>query len=490
MVGRGTAGSLAAASVTRLHPDGDHELHHIYDSRIPVIGVGEGSWPSLVQELQQLTNLPHETVQQRLKGTRKYGVAFEGWGPAQSRLHPLLHAATGVLRLPPVRRPDGDLLHEGTRARHIDAKVLDITRVEGGAQVEFEAGRRSATTWSSMPAGFRGSSIPTGTSTYPSSPPTPPSSAAARRSSRKRGTGRLCNTRIPVRSRARTVGYSSSRSRYTHRTGTSSTAMFPPLPKWNRTSTRSSKPTAYRNSSRAPSSRSPISSTARCTTARWPASATRRPSWSPSKRRRSCPPSCRSGWSSTCGSTVRWSILSAMHRWSIGSSSATCSATACSSAGTTPAGPGTKANSGVNARHHAWPQHRKAADPEVVGCDALRKFDDMIALLNQPVIDKAGLGPDVRGSSHQLRPDVSGSRLLAPIPERHAGRTASRSRMTCWLVPAEHGAGFAKLFDRYAAGDYRGINIACPCLACGLGGGPGVGHGRGCGTRSRRPRRR
>ncbi|MDE2783183.1 MAG: tryptophan 7-halogenase, partial [Gemmatimonadota bacterium] len=31
-----------------------------------------------------------------------------------------------------------DLLHEGTRARHIDAKVLDITRVNGGARVEFE----------------------------------------------------------------------------------------------------------------------------------------------------------------------------------------------------------------------------------------------------------------------------------------------------------------------------------------------------------------
>ena len=80
VVGRGTAGSLAAASVTRLHPDSDHELHHIYDSRIPVIGVGEGSWPSLVRELQQLTSLPHDTVQRRLSGTRKYGVAFEGWG--------------------------------------------------------------------------------------------------------------------------------------------------------------------------------------------------------------------------------------------------------------------------------------------------------------------------------------------------------------------------------------------------------------------------
>ena len=80
VVGRGTAGSLAAASVSRLHPDSAHELHHIYDSRIPVIGVGEGSWPSLVEELHRLTGLPHETVQRRLNGTRKYGVAFEGWG--------------------------------------------------------------------------------------------------------------------------------------------------------------------------------------------------------------------------------------------------------------------------------------------------------------------------------------------------------------------------------------------------------------------------
>jgi len=41
------------------------------------------------------------------------------------------------------------------------------------------------------------------------------------------------------------------------------------------------------------------------------------------------------------------------------------------------------------ARDRAWPRHRKAADPEAVDCDALGKFDDMIGLLNRPVIDKA-----------------------------------------------------------------------------------------------------
>ena len=138
VIGRGTAGALAAASVTRLHPDSDHELHHIYDSRIPVIGVGEGSWPTLVPQLQQLTGLPHETIQQRLNGTRKYGVSFEGWGRrdrdfihyfAPQEVSYAYHLSADVM---------GDLLQESTRAQHIDAKVLDISRVEGGAQVTFE----------------------------------------------------------------------------------------------------------------------------------------------------------------------------------------------------------------------------------------------------------------------------------------------------------------------------------------------------------------
>ena len=138
VVGRGTAGSLAAASVSRLHPDGDHELHHIYDSRIPVIGVGEGSWPSLVRELGQLTDLPHETVQKRLKGTRKYGVAFEGWGRRNRnfvhyftppQVSYAYHLSADLME---------ELLRESTRAQRIDAKVLDIGRVEGGAVVEFE----------------------------------------------------------------------------------------------------------------------------------------------------------------------------------------------------------------------------------------------------------------------------------------------------------------------------------------------------------------
>ena len=144
VIGRGTAGSLAAASVTRLHPESDYELHHIFDSRIPAIGVGEGSWPSLVQELAQLTNLPHEKIQREIKGTRKYGVAFEGWGQRkQNFIHYFTpqqvsyayHLAADLL---------AELLHESANATHIDAKVLNITRDDGSARIDFE-GRESET---------------------------------------------------------------------------------------------------------------------------------------------------------------------------------------------------------------------------------------------------------------------------------------------------------------------------------------------------------
>ncbi|MDE0309559.1 MAG: tryptophan 7-halogenase [Acidiferrobacterales bacterium] len=138
VIGRGTAGCLAAASITRLLPHSDYELHHIYDPDIPTIGVGEGSWPSLVQELSQLTGMPQLTVQQRIKGTRKYGVAFEGWGLKNRQfIHYFMprdesyayHLSADLM---------GEMLTESSQASHINAKVLKITRVAGGAEVQFE----------------------------------------------------------------------------------------------------------------------------------------------------------------------------------------------------------------------------------------------------------------------------------------------------------------------------------------------------------------
>lgn len=140
VIGRGTAGSLAAASITKLHPNKDHTLHHIYDSKIPVIGVGEGGWPTLVTQLQELTGLPHPTIQKRLRGTRKYGIQYEGWGrlnqdfthyfsPQQLRYS--YHLSADYVT---------EILQESTRAEHIDATVKTVTKAGNKAVIEFVDG--------------------------------------------------------------------------------------------------------------------------------------------------------------------------------------------------------------------------------------------------------------------------------------------------------------------------------------------------------------
>ncbi len=140
VVGRGTAGSLAAASVTsKFAKTQDFELHHIYDSKIPVIGVGEGGWPTLVTQLHELTTIPHENIQMRLNATRKYGVSFEGWGKMN---HNFTHFFTPQqvgysyhLSADNIT----ELLQDASNARYIDAKVLSISNTEeGGARIEFE----------------------------------------------------------------------------------------------------------------------------------------------------------------------------------------------------------------------------------------------------------------------------------------------------------------------------------------------------------------
>ena len=51
---------------------------------------------------------------------------------------------------------------------------------------------------------------------------------------------------------------------------------------------------------------------------------------------------------------------------------------------------GSKYDSGFwrHARDEAWPRHREVVDPGAVDCSALEKFDEMIELLNRPVIEK------------------------------------------------------------------------------------------------------
>ena len=389
VVGRGTAGSLAAASVTRLHPDSDHELDHIYDSRIPIIGVGEGSWPSLVEELRQLTDLPHETVQQRLKGTRKYGVAFEGWGRRNrdfthyftpQQVSYAYHLSADLLT---------DLLHESTRARHVDAKVRNIARIDGGAQVEFEdrAPERYDLVFDAR--GFPRhldpdrhidiSFIPTDTAVIRRCPAIV---------EEERGGPVLQHTYTRAVARPHgwifvipltvhtSYGYifngdvtgladvESDFDSFLEADGVSEFEQRAVIPFPNFVH-RQIYDGAVARIGNAAAFMEPLEATAIVSAQlqigmilhmRFNRSAEMVERDAPTVNR------------FLIGTVLRYGLFVGWH-YSCGSRY--------------------DSEFWRYARDRAWPQHRKVADPEVVGCDALRKFDDMMGLLNRPVIDKA-----------------------------------------------------------------------------------------------------
>ena len=380
---------MAAASVTRLLSESDHELHHIYDSRIPVVGVGEGSWPSLVQQLQQLTNLPHETVQQRLKGTRKYGVAFEGWGRRNrdfthyftpQHVSYAYHLSADLM---------AGLLHESTHARHVDAKVLDITRVEGGAQVRFEglAPERYDLVFDArgFPKEFRPeqhidiSFIPTNTSVIRRCPPIISAKqdgpvlehTYTRAVARPHGWifvipltahtsyGYIFNSEV-----ASLAEVESDFDEFLETEGVSKFEQRAVIPFPNFVH-RQIYDGAVARIGNAAAFMEPLEATAIVSAQLQIGMVLHiRLNRSVENLERDAQVVNRFlinnvlcyglfvGWHYACGSNYE----SEFWRY---------------------------------AREHAWPRYRKAADPEVVGCSALRKFDGMIELINQAVIDKA-----------------------------------------------------------------------------------------------------
>ncbi len=360
----------------------------MYDSRIPAIGVGEGSWPSLVQELRQLTNLPHETVQQRLKGTRKYGVAFEGWGRRNrdfthyftpQQVSYAYHLSADLM---------ADLLHEGTRAHHIDAKVLDIARVEGGAQVEFDGRPPERYDLVFDARGFPGelhpdrhidiSFIPTNTAVIRRCPaivteePGGPILQHTYTRAVARPHGWIFVIPLTIHT---SFGYVFNRDvsslaevesdfdAFLETDGVSEFEQRAVIPFPNFVH-RQVYDGAVARIGNAAAFMEPLEATAIVSAQLQIGMVLNMRLNRPAENvNRDAPVVNRFlvnnvlryglfvGWHYSCGSRHE----SAFWR---------------------------------HARDHVWPRHRKAADPEVTGCDALRKFDEMIELMNRPVIDK------------------------------------------------------------------------------------------------------
>jgi flavin-dependent dehydrogenase len=135
ILGGGTAGFVAAAHLTRYLPQA--ELLHVFDSRIPTIGVGEGTTPRFPQWFEEVTGLGYPELAARCRATLKKGLRFEGWGNDGSSF---------VNRFQPTRLfayhfDAADLvkvLKEHVRAERIDARVVETRTFPDCVEIGLE----------------------------------------------------------------------------------------------------------------------------------------------------------------------------------------------------------------------------------------------------------------------------------------------------------------------------------------------------------------
>jgi tryptophan halogenase len=138
VLGGGTAGFIAAAHLTRYLPDA--ELLHIFDSRIPTIGVGEGTTPRFPGWFEEITGLGFAHLAERCGATLKRGSRFEGWGA---------NGADFMHRFQPARlfgyhfdaAAIVEVLGEHVRATRIDARVEALQTSEDAVRLRLDDGR-------------------------------------------------------------------------------------------------------------------------------------------------------------------------------------------------------------------------------------------------------------------------------------------------------------------------------------------------------------
>ena len=138
VLGGGTAGFIAAAHFTRYMPEA--ELVHVFDSRIPTIGVGEGTTPRFAMWFEEVTGLGFSHLAERCGATLKRGSRLEGWGPNGAdflhRFQPVqlfgyhFDAATIV-----------EVLAEHVRATRVDARVEAMETSDDAVRLRLDNDR-------------------------------------------------------------------------------------------------------------------------------------------------------------------------------------------------------------------------------------------------------------------------------------------------------------------------------------------------------------
>jgi tryptophan halogenase len=135
VLGGGTAGFIAAAHLTRRLPRA--ELLHVFDSRIPTIGVGEGTTPRFPLWFEEVTGLGLSHLAEHCGATLKKGTRFDGWGSDGSeflhRFQPVWLIGYHFDAAEVVR-----VLREHVRAERIDARVEALRTSTRGVRVQLD----------------------------------------------------------------------------------------------------------------------------------------------------------------------------------------------------------------------------------------------------------------------------------------------------------------------------------------------------------------
>lgn len=141
VIGGGTAGYMAAAQITKFFPQ--FELDHIYNSKIPTIGVGEGTQAHFPRWLEAITGLNFAQLQARCNITRKYGILFENWGTKhQQFMHNFYPIKTSYgYHLSATKLVE--LLQEYVVAHTIDRQVEDVVSDGVKVQIRFTDGSQT-----------------------------------------------------------------------------------------------------------------------------------------------------------------------------------------------------------------------------------------------------------------------------------------------------------------------------------------------------------
>ncbi len=138
VVGGGTAGHMVLAHLSHHWPD--DELVHVFDSRRPTIGVGEGTTPDFIKWLGTI-GVSFDDLVVHCQATRKRGLSFEGWGKQNSEFeHEFLPRSQQAVHFSAAKLPE--LLAARSEFSRIDDSVENVQVEDDGAIVTTANGKR------------------------------------------------------------------------------------------------------------------------------------------------------------------------------------------------------------------------------------------------------------------------------------------------------------------------------------------------------------